>query len=170
MCIPNMEYQLVNPTTQVALFARCVGSCIDIRSITWNIYQGSMNTTTNTSRWILFPQMPVRQNVWFFGNKQYFCRMEIFCQHISGANTSNFTATRQLFLFNPRISLWKFEVVYTFASERSSSALNFMINQPPSNGSCSINPLNGTTSTLFTVSCIDWFDEDGISDYSVYGK
>ena len=45
-----------------------------------------------------------------------------------------------------------------------------MINQPPRNGSCSIAPSNGTTSTLFTVLCPDWFDEDGIKDYSVYGK
>ena len=62
------------------------------------------------------------------------------------------------------MNLWKFEVVYTFLSETSSSALNFIINQPPYNGSCSINPLNGTTSTLFTISCPNWFDADGIKD------
>ncbi|CAF4346396.1 unnamed protein product, partial [Adineta steineri] len=49
-----------------------------------------------------------------------------------------------------------------------SSALNFVINQPPQNGSCSIDPLNGTTSTLFTISCPNWLDEDGIQDYSLY--
>jgi len=87
---------------------------------------------------------------------------------ILGTNTSNFTATNELFLDNPQITLWKFEVVYTFTSETSSSALNFIINQPPYNGSCSINPLNGTTSTLFKVSCPDWFDQDGIKDYSLY--
>jgi hypothetical protein len=47
--------------------------------------------------------------------------------------------------------------------------MNFIINQPPSNGSCSINPLNGTTTTLFTISCPNWFDEDGVKDYSLYG-
>jgi REJ domain len=87
---------------------------------------------------------------------------------VLGTNTSNFTSTNQLFLANPQITLWRFEVIYTFVSETSSSALNFVINQPPYNGSCSINPLNGTTSTLFNILCPDWFDEDGIKDYSLY--
>jgi hypothetical protein len=87
-----------------------------------------------------------------------------------GTNTTNFTSTNQLFLANPQIDLWRFEVVYTFVSETSSSALNFVINQPPENGSCSISPLNGTTSTLFSISCPNWFDEDGIEAYSLYGN
>ena len=69
---------------------------------------------------------------------------------------------------NSQITYWRFEVVYTFVSETSLSALDFIINQPPSNGSCTINPLNGTTSTLFDISCPDWFDEDEIKDYSFY--
>ena len=40
MCIPNFEFQLVNPTTQVALFSICIGNCTTIQNITWNIYQG----------------------------------------------------------------------------------------------------------------------------------
>jgi hypothetical protein len=42
------------------------------------------------------------------------------------------------------------------------------MNQPPRNGSCLISPLSGTTSTLFTINCTDWIDEDGIKDYSFY--
>ncbi len=52
----------------------------------------------------------------------------------------------------------------------SSSSINFKKNSPPSNGSCSINPLNGTTTTVFTISCLNWFDENGIKDYSLYSK
>ncbi|CAF4247134.1 unnamed protein product, partial [Adineta steineri] len=44
----------------------------------------------------------------------------------------------------------------------------FILNQPPVKGSCSITPLNGTTSSLFDISCPNWFDEDDIKDYSVY--
>ena len=87
---------------------------------------------------------------------------------VVGRNTANFTATSQLFQSYSRYHLWRFEVVYTFASEQSSSALNFAINQPPQNGSCSINPLNGTTMTLFTISCPNWFDQDEIKSYSLY--
>ncbi len=47
--------------------------------------------------------------------------------------------------------------------------MNFKKNSPPSNGNCSINPFNGTTTTLFNISCSNWFDENGIKDYSFYG-
>ena len=93
----------------------------------------------------------------------------LLCSSLLGGNTSNFTASNQLFLSNAQIELWRFEVIYSFLSGTSSSALDFMINHPPSNGSCSIQPQNGTTTTPFTVSCQDWFDEDEIKDYSLYG-
>ncbi|CAF4375447.1 unnamed protein product, partial [Adineta steineri] len=108
-------------------------------------------TSSNYTQWTLFNNTSSYENLWFFGT-----------------NTSNFTATDQLFLNNLQISLWRFEVVYTFLSAISTSALNFIINQPPSNGSCSINPLNGTITTLFTIECPDWYDIDGIQDYSLY--
>ena len=71
---------------------------------------------------------------------------------------------------NFSIIYWKFEVIYTLGSIKSVGLINFMINSSPSNGSCSINPLNGTITTLFTISCFNWFDEDGIKDYSFYSK
>ncbi|CAF3754605.1 unnamed protein product [Adineta steineri] len=152
MCVPNLEFQLLNPTTQVALFTLGIGTCTNLESIKWNIYQGSDNSTSsNYTQWTLFNETILYENIWFFGT-----------------NTNNFTATDQLFLNNLQISLWRFEVVYTFQSAVSTSALNFIINQPPSNGSCSINPLNGTITTLFTIECPDWYDVDGIKDYSLY--
>jgi hypothetical protein len=87
-----------------------------------------------------------------------------------GSNTSNFTATNQLFLVNPTINYWRFEVVYTLPSERSSSALSFVINRPPRNGLCTVAPLNGTTSTSFIITCSRWQDEDGVKDYSIYSR
>ena len=150
MCVPNLEFQLVNPTTQVALFAVCIGNCAGIESIRWNIYQGGENSSSNTTEWTLFNGMISYENVWFYGTQ-----------------TTNFTASNELFLNNLQINLWRLEVVYTFPSESSTSALNFIINRPPYNGSCTISPPNGTTITLFTVSCPDWFDDDGIKDYSL---
>ena len=149
MCIPNLEFQLVNPTTQVALFSECLGSCSMLMNISWNIYQGTNGSTT---QWTPFTQITQHENDWFYGR-----------------NTTNFTATNQLFLQNPSVRYWRFEVVFSFVTETSSSALNFVVNQPPSNGSCSISPQQGTTSTLFTVSCPGWFDEDGVKDYALAG-
>ncbi|CAF1473458.1 unnamed protein product [Adineta ricciae] len=151
MCAPNMEFQAVNPSTQVALFSTCLNNCSTIENITWNIYTGSINSSSNVTRWTLFNQINLYENIWFFGR-----------------NTSNFTSTNQLFIVNSQINLWRFEVLYQFPSESSRSALNFIINQPPTNGSCSIFPFNGTTNTLFTISCPNWFDENGIKDYSLY--
>jgi hypothetical protein len=87
---------------------------------------------------------------------------------ISGTNTSSFTALNKVFLTDLEKSLWRFEVVYTVGSEKSSSALNFEINRPPQNGSCKIDPQNGTTNIFFDISCSNWFDEDKITDYSLY--
>ena len=151
MCLPNLEFQRINPTTQVALFAICSEDCTRIQHIRWNIYYGDMNTSSNFTHWIQFNQTYFYENSYFFG-----------------LNTSNFTASNQLFLDNPEKNLWKFEVVYQFEKETSISALNFVINQKPFNGSCSIEPSNGTTTTLFAVSCPNWYDDDNIKDYSLY--
>jgi hypothetical protein len=151
MCISNLEFQLINPTTQVALYAICNENCLNIQNITWNIYQGQMNLSTNFTKWTLFNQINSDENIFF------------------GRNTTNFTALNQLFLSNNETNFWRFEVVYTFPSETSSSALNFQINQPPYNGSCEIDLQNGTTNTLFAIACPNWIDDDNIKDYSLYG-
>jgi len=52
----------------------------------------------------------------------------------------------------------------------SSSALNFEINPPPSNGSCEINPRNGTTNTLFNVTCSHWKIKENIKEYSLFTR
>lgn len=152
MCAPDLEYQRVNPTTQVSLFAICIGNCINVQRIQWNVYQGTNNESSNITQWTLFNAMNTYENHWFFGTQ-----------------TSNFTATNQLFLNNPQINLWRFEIIYTLSSGTSGSTINFIINQLPKDGYCLIDPSNGTTTTLFTVSCPNWFDEDGIKDYSIYG-
>lgn len=87
-----------------------------------------------------------------------------------GANTTNFTATNHLFMNNSRIKHWRFEVIYFFQQEISTSALNFEINDPPNNGTCSIYPRNGSTTTLFMINCEGWRDQHEIRDYSIYGK
>lgn len=164
MCLPNLEYQLVNPTTQLALFSFCVGNCTRIMNITWNVYQGSMNSSSNVTKWNPFTQT----DHWFFGISHVFIMVNCLEGLFLGRQTKNFTATNQLFLSNSSIKLWRFEVIYRFVNEIGSSSLNFEINQPPMNGSCSIDLSNGTTTTVFTISCLHWFDEDQIKDYSLY--
>ncbi|CAF4152782.1 unnamed protein product, partial [Adineta steineri] len=67
MCVPNLEFQLLNPTTQVALFTVCIGTCTNLQSIKWNIYQGSDNSTSsNSTQWTLFNNTILYENIWFF--------------------------------------------------------------------------------------------------------
>jgi hypothetical protein len=72
MCVSNEEFQLVNPTTQVALFSLCLGICTSIQNIIWNIYQGYKNGSSSVIQWIQFNQTMNYQNIWFFGKKNLF--------------------------------------------------------------------------------------------------
>ena len=48
-------------------------------------------------------------------------------------------------------------------------AIRFVLNIPPENGTCTIDKTNGTTMTPFQINCLNWFDTDGIADYTFYG-
>ena len=154
MCSMNLEYQLINPTTQVALFTVCIGACDSLQSINWQIYYGWRNDSNSTVEWTPLNSTDLSLESQFFGRKS--CKSDAQSLALStclGRQTSNFTATNELFLQDESIEFWRFEVVYTFTSKTSSSALNFQINQPPTDGNCSIDPPEGTTSTLFAISC-----------------
>jgi len=153
LCSPNVEFQKVNPTTQIALFSFCVNECSKEKKLIWNIYFGRINSTQNYTKWILFDQMTNFEDIWFFGR-----------------NTTNFTSTNNLFDHFRNETHWKFEVIYQFEGMNSSSALNFEINPPPSNGSCEINPRNGTTNTLFNVTCSHWKIKENIKEYSLFTR
>jgi hypothetical protein len=71
ICKPNLEYQFVNPTTQVALFSNCVGNCSTPQNITWNIYSGAINSSSNVTIWSLFNQTTAYQDIWFFGEESF---------------------------------------------------------------------------------------------------
>ena len=169
MCIPNVEYQYINPNTQVSLSSMCVSNCQPVQKIGWSIYQGTRLPSSNITQWTLYNKLATLQDIWFFGrqSREEGTRSTL---RLLGVNTSHFTATKDLFIDSSNVVYWRFEVVYSSASQSSSSALNFIVNQPPRSGSCSVSPLSGTTSTLFTLACSNWFDEDGVKDYSFYGN
>ena len=168
-CAPDAEFQRVNSITQVSLTSICIDECASIESIQWRVFSGSHVPATDLIQWTLFNQTDDYENIWFFGNST--CARVYRQGHSSslGTRTSKFTALNQLFLDNPHIDYWQFQVVYQFPSSRSVSELHLIINQPPQNGSCAISPLNGTTDTSFTVVCSDWVDDNDVKDYSLYG-
>jgi hypothetical protein len=70
MCSPNVEYHLVNPTTQVALFSECIDKCISLENITWNIHQGVMNSS-DVVQWTPFNGTYYPHDDRFFGKYDY---------------------------------------------------------------------------------------------------
>jgi hypothetical protein len=78
MCIlPNSEFQLINPTTQLSLYSKCIEYFSSIKSIQWNIYQGTMNSSTNATQWISFNQT---NTIEFFGKNLDFIYYKFYVQ------------------------------------------------------------------------------------------
>ena len=82
MCIPNLEYQFVNSTTQVALYSFCFGQCPTLVNITWNIYQDQTNLSSNATQWSLLNSIQSYENIWFFGSFFKFNRFSIISNHL----------------------------------------------------------------------------------------
>ena len=86
------------------------------------------------------------------------------------------TLRASLFKENKKQSIWKIELeVLVESSLKStlfgSSAIIVYVNQPPDHGSCTCYPRNGTSNTLYTLSCDGWLDSDGsVAKYSFYGR
>jgi hypothetical protein len=65
MCQLNEEFYYVNSNTQLALFSVCSGNCSSVINVTWNVYQGSINSSNETFvQWTLLNSMI---SSWFFG-------------------------------------------------------------------------------------------------------
>ena len=135
-------------------------------NIEWKVYQGSKDLFTNETRWILH-----NDTRFFYG--LFSMLMKKSKLSLLGVQTENFTATNDLFLQSNRTKYWRFEVIYHFYHEEyaiSKSSIDFLVNQCPTSGRCSMYPFHGTTSTVFRLFCLDWIDEQGVKDYSFYGE
>ena len=115
---------------------------------TYNIYL--LNNVTN--QWISF-----RNSSYYF---QY------------GQSNSNLTILGDMFKNNREQVIWMIElnVYITSRNISGSSSIILYVNFPPMSGTCNMNPLIGTTSTIFTINCFNWIDSDGfLVSYAFYG-
>jgi len=56
-------------------------------------------------------------------------------------------------------------------SADSIAFIELFVNTAPSGGTCTVSPLNGTSSeTQFTITCSDWTDTNGIKQYQFLRK
>jgi hypothetical protein len=87
------------------------------------------------------------------------------------------TIMPELFLSEPSVKKWKidfnlFTTSFYGGTGFGKSSIIIGINQLPTGGSCSINPLNGTSLlTIFTITCLNFNDPDGfIQKYEYLSK
>ena len=77
MCLPDVEYQRINPTSQALVTSYCVQTCENATNIIiqWNVYRGfESGYPNNDIQWILFTNMDAYENILFYGkNKNDFC-------------------------------------------------------------------------------------------------
>ena len=139
----------INANDQLDLKGACINGC-DLNNLSFYNYSLYMLTS---KKWIPFT------------NTSYYYTTGLSPQ-------KDLTVKEDLFIDYSLQIIWKIELDVFVPSKNTSGSTSivFYINFPPRSGSCTINPQNGTTDTLFSISCINWIDLDGILDsYSFYG-
>jgi hypothetical protein len=141
----------INANDQLDLKGSCLSGC-DKETTIFTYYLYMLNSSSN--QWI-----SSTNNSYFF---------------YTGLNPqTDLTIKEELFQDFPSQTVWKVELnVYVPSKNTSgSTSILFLVNFPPKNGLCDINPKNGTTNTLFSFSCSNWVDTDGYLDsFAYYGK
>ena len=148
-CTPYLQYMKINANDQLDLQGTCLVGCSgsDLK-FTYNLYQ--LDTITN--QWLLFT------------NSSYY---------YTENNGLSLTMLENLFSDYSSQTIWKVELVALIPSRNASgsSSVMFYVNFPPRSGSCDVNPKNGSTNTLFSISCSNWVDPDGVVvSYAYYGN
>ena len=98
--------------------------------------------------------------------------------YTSGKSNTDLTILDNLFSDYPSQAIWKVELTVSFTSAlftnetyQGTSSMQIYVNFPPLPGICTVNPTEGNTTSLFTISCNSWTDPDGsIANYAFYGK
>lgn len=67
MCIPKRGFQYINPNAQLDLTAFSLNQSTWAADVIWNVYQGSMNSSSDKHNWTIFDQMNQYRDTWFFG-------------------------------------------------------------------------------------------------------
>ena len=148
----------INANDQLDLKSSCLSGCSTNDTLTFTYNLNMLDS--NTNKWILFPANAL---------KYYY---------LTGRTLSDLTIKKQLFSDYSTQNIWKIDLIlnvkdpFQNQTQNATSSLNVYVNQPPTSGTCDIDPKNGTTNTLFRINCINWIDIDGSVpvNYVFYGK
>jgi hypothetical protein len=75
MCLPDVEYQRINPTTQALVTSDCLQTCDSATDIViqWNVYRGFQTGYLNNDvKWVLYSNMSAYENSMFYGKNKSF--------------------------------------------------------------------------------------------------
>ena len=152
-CTPYLDYTKINSNDELDLIGSCLAEC-DGLSVTNAFYIYMLNSSSN--EWHSFT------------NETYFYQ--------SIESETNLIFLNELFKLFPRQNIWKIKfrttvLTYSHTNLTGESSIIFYVNHPPLNGTCDIQPKNGSTNDLFYISCEKWSDVEGnIQSYSYYGR
>jgi hypothetical protein len=152
-CTPYLDYMKINSNDELDLIGSCLSKCDGLR-LTNTFYVYMLNSSSN--EWISFTN-------------------ESFFYQPTESNT-NLIVLNDLFKLYPHQRIWKIKFIttvltFTYMNLTGESSILFYVNRPPLNGTCDIQPKNGSTNDLFFISCEKWSDGEGIvTSYSYYGK
>ena len=162
-CLQLTDSKRINPNSQLILAGSCSSGCSSVYQVAYQyqIYKyWKIDSNDTQEKWA--PVLVDLNNA----NNHYFY----------GDSTSELTIYSTLFLSDSSVHKWRVDLTLTTISyangiSTGSSSLILESNQLPHSGTCTVNPTSGISfSTQFTLSCINWIDDDGsIAKYSFYG-
>ena len=143
----------INSNDQLDVEGTCLFAC-DGLGITYNFY-------------LYF--LDVGINAWTpFTNVSYFYK--------SNLSDTGLVISKDLFIDYSNRIYWKVQMTSTLITYSRSnltgfSSVLFYVNFSPLNGTCDINPKNGSTNDLFNIDCNHWADSDGnVVSFSYFGN
>ena len=148
--MPYLDYMKINANDQLDLKGYCLNGCDNETNI-YEYYLYMLNSTSK--QWI-----PFRNPSLYFYTVLY--------------SYKDLTIKEELFQIYFTQTIWKVELSIFVPSKNvsGSSSVLFLVNFPPRDGLCDVNPKNGTTETIFTIFCWNWIDTDGSLDsFAYYG-
>ncbi|XP_060063521.1 uncharacterized protein LOC132543982 [Ylistrum balloti] len=141
----------VSATTKLSLCADCQANCQLVSSYKWTLSQ--------------------EQFQWGWEPIPY----SLIAQYINGllADSSELISFKEgIFNTVATSNPMRISLTTTLTNGNTSSmSLDIIVNKPPANGTCTVSPGTGqVTTTMFTLTCQDWVDVDGIARYAFYVK
>ena len=145
----------INGNDQLDLKGSCLSGCKinDVLTFSFNLY--------------IFDSISRKWNQ--FTKSSYY--------YLTGKTQSDLTIKKHLFSDYKNQSVWKIDLILINKNplqdqtQLATSSLIVYVNQPPSSGTCDIDPKSGTTSTFFSITCSNWIQLVGgpVLNYVFYG-